>query len=100
MRDLRKYWQDLHALAASLPADVWLASRDGALVEAPPRIAAKMILAKSHRLATEDEIRARQEAEADRRRQAAAELRRRRGVAVIPLAGEPQSRRLNDKPAR
>ncbi|HLH40235.1 MAG TPA: hypothetical protein VKX39_13885 [Bryobacteraceae bacterium] len=86
MRDLRKYWQDLHALAASLPADVWLASRDGALVEAPARIAAKMILAKSHRLATEEEIHVRRQEEAARHRQAAAADRRKRGVEVVAVA--------------
>lgn len=85
MRDLRKYWQEVRNLAASLPADVWLVSRDGALVEAPAGIAAKFLIAKSHRLATEEEIRAKLETESARNRQAAKHALRKRGVEVVAV---------------
>ena len=90
MRDLRKYWQEVHSLAANLPADVWLASRDGELVEAPAEIAAKFLIAKSHRLATEEEIRAKRAAEAVHSRKAAKEDRRKRGVEVVAVEAKPR----------
>jgi hypothetical protein len=85
MRDLRKYWHDVRALAASLPAFVWVVSEDGCLVEAAAQVAAKLLIAKSHRLATDDEIRARGEADAARNRETAKQGRRKRGVEVVAI---------------
>lgn len=85
MRDLRKYWKDVHTLAGSLPAFVWVVSEDGCLVETAAEVAAKLLIAKSHRLATQHEIRARAEKEKARNREVAAETRRKRGVEVVAV---------------
>jgi hypothetical protein len=85
MRDLRKYWRDVRTLAASLPAFVWVVSEDGCLVEAAAEVAAKLLIVKSHRLATEDEIRARSEAEAARNRETTKQGRRKRGIEVVAI---------------
>lgn len=88
MRDLRKYWQDVHAMARALPEFVWVAGEDGVLVEVGAELAAKLLVGKSHRLATEEEIRMRGELEKARRREMAAEGRRKRGVEVVGVDGD------------
>jgi hypothetical protein len=85
MRDLRKYWHDVRVMARVLPEFVWVAGEDGRLVEVSAEVAAKLLIAKSHRLATEEEIRARGEAETARNREMALEGRRKRGIEVIPV---------------
>lgn len=85
MRDLRKYWQDVHTMARVLPEFVWMTGESGELVEVSAELAAKLLIAKSHRLATEEEIRAKQESDAAARRKKAAEVRRKRGVDVVAV---------------
>ncbi|HUA86442.1 MAG TPA: hypothetical protein VMB85_21440 [Bryobacteraceae bacterium] len=88
MRDLRKYWHDVNTLAASLPEFVWVAGEDGCLVEASARVAAKLLVGKTHRLASEEEIRARGEADAARSRERLREARRKRGIEVVEVTGK------------
>jgi len=90
MRDLRLYWQEVRTLAASLPEDVWLVSDDGVLVETSAAVAARLLIAKSHRRATVEEIRQRADAEKIRQRRAAAEDRRKRGIEVVAVGPPPR----------
>lgn len=85
MRNLRQYWQEIRAIQASLPEFLWIADELGRLVEVTAEIAAKLLHAKSHRVATEEEIAAHLGKSAAEQRDTAAEARRRRGVEVVPL---------------
>ena len=59
MPDLKKYWQEIRAIEKSLPAEVWLVSLQnlakghvgGSMVEVAAVVAAKLLHAKSQRLA-------------------------------------------------
>ena len=86
MRDVRAYWREVREIAASLPADVWVTSVNGGrVVEVPALRAAELLVAKSHRVATEEEVAGmRAEEERWNRRVAEAELKR-SGVAVVAL---------------
>ncbi len=96
MRDLQKYWQDIRALTATLPAFVWLVSvedprrgmRGGRLTEAGAETAAKLLLANSHRRATGEEIEAHRAEQAATQRAAFHHRLRMKGIAVVPMAEE------------
>ena len=93
MPDLKKYWQEIRAIEKSLPAEVWLVSMQnlakgqvaGVIVEAAAAVAAKLLHAKSQRLATEEEIEAHKAAQAETKRQVFEQRMRAQGIAVIPL---------------
>ena len=93
MPDLKKYWQEIRAIEKSLPAEVWLVSLQnlakgqvaGAMVEAAAAVAAKLLYAKSQRLATEEEIQAHKALQAATQRQVFEQQMRSQGIAVIPL---------------
>jgi hypothetical protein len=85
MRDVRHYWQEIHALEASLPEYVRVVSITGSIAEVPAGLAAKLLHAKSHRLATEEEIRSCVAADDARNRETAREELRRRGIAVVAV---------------
>jgi hypothetical protein len=84
VRDIRRYWSDVRALVASLPEFVWLVDVEGSgPVEVTAGRAAQLLLAKSHRLASEEELsvqRAKEDVAGKNRRR---EERRREGVAVV-----------------
>ena len=94
MPDLKKYWQEIRAIERSLPAEVWLVSLQnlakgqvaGSMVEAAAVVAAKLLYAKSQRLATEDEIEAHKAEQAETKRQVFEQQMRSQGIAVIPVA--------------
>ncbi len=94
MPDLQKYWQEIRALEKTLADCVWLVSLDsprrgqvgGCVVEAASTIAAKLLLAKSHRLAEPEEINAHQVREQAAKREAFETKLRRQGISVVPLA--------------
>ncbi len=61
-RTIQQYWRDIRSIEQTLPALVWLV---GTAADAPPfvtqvasDIAAKWLHAKSHRIATDDEVQA------------------------------------------
>lgn len=84
MRDIRRYWQEVRTLQATLPEFVWLVDVEGsAPVEVSAAHAAQLLLAKSHRVASEEElsIQRAKEIVAGKERQRAE--RRREGVAVV-----------------
>ena len=64
MRDIRRYWKEVRALEASLPEFVWLVDVEGSVpVEVGAGRAAQLLLAKSHRVASEDELSVQREKE-------------------------------------
>ena len=85
MRDLRKYWAEVNAIGRGLADSVWVASPGGPLVEVPAAVAAKMLQAKSHRLATEEEIAVHKAGQDEARRRAFHDDLRKKGIAVVPL---------------
>jgi len=86
-RDVKQYWQELRAIQAGLPEFVWLASagQDAAsfVTEAAAVSAARLLLAKSHRIATEAEIDAHLGREQETLRVERIEQQRREGVATV-----------------
>jgi hypothetical protein len=93
MPDLKKYWQETRAIEKSLPAEVWLVSLQnlakgqvaGSIVEVAAAVAAKLLHAKSQRLATEGEIEAHKAQQAETQRQVFEQRMRKQGIAVIPV---------------
>jgi hypothetical protein len=96
MPDLKKYWQEVRVIEKTLPEFVWLMSLDnprrgqvgGCLAEVTASIAAQLLHAKSHRLATEEEIHLHKQREAQIQRVAIHDKLRRQGVTVVPLSRE------------
>jgi hypothetical protein len=99
MPDLKKYWQDVRAIEQSLPGVVWLMSLEnrakgqvpGSMAEVAAAAAAKLVYAKSHRLATAEEIGAHQARQTDLQRQFSQQRLRDRGIAIIPVENLPKS---------
>jgi len=99
MPDLKKYWQEIRAIEMSLPAEVWLVSLQnlakgqvaGAMVEAAAAVAAKLLHAKSQRLATGEEIETHKALEAETQRQVFEQRMRSQGIAVIPVESRRKS---------
>lgn len=84
MRDIRRYWAEVRALEASLPEFVWLVDVDGSVpVEAPAGLAAQLLIAKSHRTASEEELVVQRGKEIAAGKELKRDRRRREGVAVI-----------------
>jgi hypothetical protein len=94
MPDLKKYWQEIRTIEKSLPVEVWLMSLQnlakgqvgGAIVQVAAAVAAKLLYAKSQRLATEEEIAAHKAQQDEMKRQVFDQRMRSQGIAVIPLA--------------
>ena len=99
MPDLKKYWQEIRAIEKSLPAEVWLLSLQnlakgqvaGSMAEAAAAVAAKLLYAKSQRLATDEEIQAHKAQQAETQRQVFEQRMRSRGIAVIPVESRRKS---------
>jgi len=87
VRDIRRYWREVRALEASLPAFVWLVDVDGsAPVEVAAGRAAQLLIAKSHRVAIEDEVSAQGERDKAAERDLRRNTLRQEGVAVVTLS--------------
>ena len=95
MRDLRKYWQEIREIEQKLPEFVWLMSLDntsrgqrgGCIAQVAAATAARLLHAKSHRLATDEEIQTHQAAEVEAKHLVFHEGLRKRGIAVIAVPG-------------
>lgn len=98
---IQDYWKEIRSIEATLPAVVWLV---GEAAGAPPFVtqvaadmAAKLLHAKSHRLAEEAEVEAHHASDAALVKQAKQERMRRSGAAVVvveePTTSEPTPRR-------
>ena len=86
MRDIRRYWREVRAMEATLPEFVWLVDVERAVpVEAPAGLAAQLLLAKSHRLAREEEVGSLKAQEIAAGKELQRSARRREGVAVVKL---------------
>jgi len=84
MRDIRRYWKDVRDLAASLPEFVWLVDVEGsAPVEVSARLAAQLLLAKSHRVASEEEVGVQRAKEIVAGKALKRDALRREGVVVV-----------------
>lgn len=84
MRNVQRYWQEIRAIESALPQFVWVIAED-CLIEVARAVAAKLLHAKSHRLATDEEIAARKEKEAEMKRRKEIEKKRRKGIAVVEV---------------
>lgn len=89
---IRQYWKDVRALEDTLPAFVWLvATAAGAppvVTEASAALAAKLLHAKSHRIAEPGEVEEHHQREAATLKQAKRERMRRSGAALVVLDEE------------
>ena len=88
MRDLRRHWQEIRTIESSLPQFVWLASVEDSqacVVEVAAAQAARLIHAKSHRLATEEEVSAHQARQETAKRMDHLDELRRQGIAIVPV---------------
>jgi hypothetical protein len=93
MRDLKKYWQEVRAIEATLAESVWLTSFDdrksgqvgGSVTEVPAAVAARLLHAKTHRVSSEAEIQGYLEREQERKRDTFHERLRVQGIAVAPV---------------
>jgi len=84
MRDIRRYWQEVRTLESSLPEFVWLVDVEGSVpVEVGARLAAQLLIAKGHRVASEEELSVQREAETGAHKERQRDRRRREGVAVV-----------------
>ena len=88
MRDIRRYWREVRDLEATLPEFVWLVDLEGwAPVEVPAGLAAQLLLGKSHRVASDEELGVQRERELAAGKELKRDRRRREGVAVITPPG-------------
>ena len=85
MADVRRYWQEIRAIEKTLPEFVWLAGAENSLVEVAAARAAHLLHAKSHRVATEEEITARRVEEDAARDRVRHERLRRQGIAIVAV---------------
>jgi hypothetical protein len=93
MPDLRRYWEEIRAIEQSLPQSLWIVSLEDALrgyvagmiVEVAAAVAAKMLHAKTHRVATEEEVQAEQARQDVMKKSVAEEKLRKQGVAVVAV---------------
>ena len=95
MPDLRRYWEEIRAIEQSLPQSLWIVSLEDALrgyvagmiVEVAAAVAAKMLHAKTHRVATEEEVKAERSRQDGMKKSVGDELLRKQGVAVVEVRG-------------
>lgn len=84
MRDIRRYWREVRDLEATLPEFVWLVDVEGsAPVEVPAGLAAQLLLGKSHRTASDEELGVQREKEVAAGKELKRDRRRHEGVAVV-----------------
>ena len=84
MFSLKKYWQVLREIEKSLPDYVYLYSQGG-LVEVGAAVAAKLLQAGSHRLATPEEIQQHRDRQQAVQKQQFQQRLRDKGIAVVPV---------------
>ncbi|MFM2126295.1 MAG: hypothetical protein RL328_2746 [Acidobacteriota bacterium] len=93
-RSIQDYWREIRAVERSLPEFVWLVgqAREALpfLTQVPAGIAARLLQAKTHRVATPDEIAAHLEQEQAAVKSAKRDQLRRTGADVVVVeAPEP-----------
>jgi hypothetical protein len=88
MPDVRRYWQEIRAIESKLPEFVWLVGVEnslGSIVQVAAAQAARLLHAKSHRLASDEEITARRAEEDAARDRVRHERLRRQGIAIVAV---------------
>jgi hypothetical protein len=87
MRDFKRYWEEIHEIQAGLPEFVWLVSVEdgGAPVEAGSSVAARLLRAKSHRVATGEEVVQHQADKSEENRRESQARLAREGVVVVKI---------------
>jgi hypothetical protein len=101
MSNIRQYWQAVRAIEATLPEFVWLVdaieNKDVVVVtQVAADVAAKLIHAKTHRVATQDEVDAHRDREATANKNARRERLGRAGSAVVSV----EENATEDQPKR
>ena len=94
MHDVRRDWREIRTIESTLPEFVWLVSERDSAGEAVPECvvqvaaarAAQFLHAKTHRLATGEEVSALKEREEAAKRSAHHDLLRRQGIAVVAIS--------------
>ena len=97
MPDLRRYWREIRTIESTLHEPTWLVSLDDMaqeshspyVVEVSAGVAARFLHAKSHRLASQDEIEAQRDKEAVAKRMAIYDSLLKRGITVVALPPQP-----------
>jgi hypothetical protein len=90
-RNIQQYWQEIRELEAGLPEFVWVISR-GVVTQVPANAAARLLHAKTHRVATDAELHGHLRREEECSRRARREGLRREGKAIV-VADERGDRR-------
>jgi hypothetical protein len=88
MPDLKRYWQEIRTIESTLHEPTWLVSLESEschVVEVSAAVAARFLHAKSHRLASQDEIEAQRAKEAVAKRMAIYDSLLKRGITVVAL---------------
>jgi conjugal transfer/entry exclusion protein len=97
MPSVQQYWKEVRQIEATLAEYVWLAQTVGGfLTQVTAAIAARRLQAKSHRLATPEEVAAYEAESAAQAKSATRETKRRAGSAVVVVdepTAEPVRRR-------
>jgi hypothetical protein len=83
----RTYWEEIREIRAGLPEFVWVVAGGSSPVQAGSGVAARLLHAKTHRLATDHEVSAHRTSESAWNRQQAEDNLRREGVAVVVVPG-------------
>lgn len=93
MPDLRRYWREIRTIESTLHEPTWLVSLDDSVpgpqsrhvVEVSAAVGARFLHAKSHRLATQEEIDAQRAKEVLACQIAIHDSLRKRGITVVAL---------------
>jgi hypothetical protein len=85
MRDLKAYWDQVREIRGGLPEFVWLVAAAGSPVQAGSGVAARLLQAKTHRLATEDEVQSHRAQESAWNRQQTQQRLEREGVVIVAI---------------
>lgn len=99
MPDLRRYWDEIRALESGLADFVFVMSLHnpargqvgGSIAQVSRMVAARLLHASSHRLASEEETQAYLDDQENQRRAAFRQRLQRQGVASVPLGGGANS---------
>lgn len=88
---IQDYWREIRAMEDRLPEFVWVVGQGPNVMtfvtEVPASIAARLLKAKTHRLATEEEVQAHRAQENVLVKQAKKERMRRSGAAIVVVEG-------------
>jgi hypothetical protein len=93
MPDLRRYWREIRTIESTLHEPTWLVNLDDSVpgpqsrnvVEVSAAVGARFLHAKSHRLATQEEIDAQRAKEVLASQIAIHDSLRKRGITVVAL---------------